>query len=94
MLKTRGYATACFGKWHAGYQPELMPLAQGFDKYVGIPYSNDMWPMCASVKYPTSKSTRPRASKVGYQGDHLDNQYSAAYVLSLRAGPVQRRWIS
>lgn len=44
MLKAQGYATGCFGKWHLGDQPEFLPLAQGFDEYVGIPYSNDMWP--------------------------------------------------
>lgn len=44
MLKAKGYATGCFGKWHLGDQPEFMPLAQGFDEYFGIPYSNDMWP--------------------------------------------------
>ncbi len=44
MLKEQGYATGCFGKWHLGDQPEFLPLAQGFDHYYGIPYSNDMWP--------------------------------------------------
>lgn len=44
LLKTRGYATGCFGKWHLGDQPEFLPPAQGFDEYFGIPYSNDMWP--------------------------------------------------
>jgi len=52
MLKAEGYATACFGKWHLGDQPEFMPLAQGFDEYAGIPYSNDMWPFLRSVKCP------------------------------------------
>ncbi len=41
-LKARGYATACFGKWHLGDQPEFLPCRQGFDRYLGIPYSNDM----------------------------------------------------
>jgi arylsulfatase len=45
MLKTEGYATAIFGKWHLGDHPDFMPLNQGFDTYFGIPYSNDMWPM-------------------------------------------------
>ena len=45
MLKARGYATACFGKWHLGDHPDFMPLRQGFDEYFGIPYSNDMWPI-------------------------------------------------
>ena len=44
MLKDQGYATACFGKWHLGWQKEFLPLQHGFDEYVGLPYSNDMWP--------------------------------------------------
>ena len=43
ILRGGGYATGCFGKWHLGDQPGFMPLAQGFDVYEGIPYSNDMW---------------------------------------------------
>jgi arylsulfatase A len=42
QLKAQGYATACFGKWHLGHLPEVLPRAQGFDVYLGIPYSNDM----------------------------------------------------
>ncbi len=42
ILKGRGYATACVGKWHLGDQPEFLPTRQGFDSYFGIPYSNDM----------------------------------------------------
>ncbi len=41
-LKGLGYATACFGKWHLGDQPEFLPCRHGFDRYLGIPYSNDM----------------------------------------------------
>lgn len=41
-LKDKGYATACVGKWHLGDQPEFLPTKQGFDRYFGIPYSNDM----------------------------------------------------
>lgn len=42
VLKSKGYATACVGKWHLGDQPEFLPTSQGFDSYFGIPYSNDM----------------------------------------------------
>ncbi len=45
MLKPLGYATAIYGKWHLGSEPELLPTRQGFDEYFGIPYSNDMWPL-------------------------------------------------
>ncbi len=43
MLKSKGYATACFGKWHLGHQAQFMPTRHGFDEYFGLPYSNDMW---------------------------------------------------
>ncbi|MBR9998354.1 MAG: sulfatase [Cyclobacteriaceae bacterium] len=44
ILKTKNYATACFGKWHLGHAPAYLPASQGFDEYFGIPYSNDMSP--------------------------------------------------
>jgi len=42
VLRARGYATACIGKWHLGDQPEFLPTRQGFEEYFGIPYSDDM----------------------------------------------------
>ncbi|MCU0962267.1 MAG: sulfatase [Pirellulaceae bacterium] len=44
VCRARGYATACFGKWHLGHHPKFLPLQHGFDEYFGLPYSNDMWP--------------------------------------------------
>ena len=45
MLKSIGYVTGIFGKWHLGHHKKFLPLQQGFDEYLGIPYSNDMWPI-------------------------------------------------
>ena len=42
LLKSKGYATSCIGKWHIGHKPKFLPTRQGFDSYYGIPYSNDM----------------------------------------------------
>ncbi|MEZ6125297.1 MAG: sulfatase [Planctomycetaceae bacterium] len=44
IAKQKGYATACFGKWHLGDAEKFLPLQHGFDEYFGLPYSNDMWP--------------------------------------------------
>lgn len=41
-LKATGYQTACVGKWHLGHLPQFLPTNNGFDSYLGIPYSNDM----------------------------------------------------
>jgi len=41
-LREQGYATACIGKWHLGHLPQFLPTRNGFDRYFGIPYSNDM----------------------------------------------------
>ena len=41
-LKAQGYATAIIGKWHLGDQPEFLPTRQGFDMFLGVPYSDDM----------------------------------------------------
>lgn len=44
LLKSAGYATAAIGKWHLGDGENNLPTAHGFDEYLGLPYSNDMWP--------------------------------------------------
>jgi arylsulfatase A-like enzyme len=43
VLKSAGYTTAVFGKWHIGDQPDTRPPARGFDESCGLMYSNDMW---------------------------------------------------
>ncbi len=54
ILKNRGYATAIYGKWHLGDNPNFLPIHHGFDDYFGLPYSNDMWP-----NHPTSTNYPP-----------------------------------
>jgi len=45
LLKSQDYKTCAIGKWHLGHQKQFLPLQQGFDQYLGLPYSNDMWPV-------------------------------------------------
>lgn len=54
VLKARGYQAAIFGKWHLGDDPQFLPTRHGFDRYFGLPYSNDMWP-----NHPTNKTFPP-----------------------------------
>ena len=49
-LKTRGYNTGIFGKWHLGnpnarngYSPDSLPLAHGFDEWEGTNVSHDYY---------------------------------------------------
>lgn len=59
LCKQRGYATACFGKWHLGHHREHLPLQHGFDEYYGLPYSNDMWPYRPGYKnFPEQEPKR------------------------------------
>jgi arylsulfatase A len=44
LLKQKNYATAIYGKWHLGHHLPFLPTNNGFDEYLGLPYSNDMWP--------------------------------------------------
>jgi arylsulfatase A-like enzyme len=37
LFKSAGYATAIFGKWHLGIEPQSLPTAHGFDEFYGIP---------------------------------------------------------
>jgi arylsulfatase A len=53
LAKSRGYATDMAGKWHLGDAPGLLPIHQGFDGWLGLPYSNDMWPHHPEAKAGT-----------------------------------------
>jgi len=44
ILKQRGYATGMAGKWHLGRHAPFLPTHYGFDEFLGLPYSHDMWP--------------------------------------------------
>jgi len=41
-LKKAGYSTGVVGKWHLGQREIYLPGSNGFDEYLGIPFSDDM----------------------------------------------------
>jgi len=48
LFKDAGYATAIFGKWHLGIDPQSLPGAHGFDEFYGIP-PDTSWNDAATV---------------------------------------------
>jgi arylsulfatase A-like enzyme len=58
LCRSRGYATAIYGKWHLGHHRQFLPLQHGFDEYFGLPYSNDMWP-----RHPDLANLSPEAAE-------------------------------
>ncbi len=66
LLRQKNYATGMVGKWHLGHLKPFLPLQNGFDEYLGLPYSNDMWPVryegygyVADTLNPLPKPTPP-----------------------------------
>lgn len=82
MLQAKGYATAIFGKWHLGRPADLLPPAQGFEEYAGLPYSGDMWP-----KHPEAPDGYPPLPLL--EGDKvmrtLDDQSDLTRLFTERA---------
>ncbi|TZF84875.1 sulfatase [Pedobacter sp. BS3] len=58
LLKKNGYQTCMVGKWGLGGLPPYLPLSYGFDKYYGVPYSNDMWPVDRNGKLITDTADK------------------------------------
>lgn len=58
LLHDKGYRTGMVGKWHLGQKQPFLPLQQGFDEYLGLPYSNDMWPVEFDGKAITDSNNR------------------------------------
>jgi arylsulfatase A-like enzyme len=73
MLKSAGFVTGLFGKWHLGDHYQFRPQRHGFDEFFGVPYSNDMWPF-HPLEAPTANedprltAARARAALTGYAG--------------------------
>ncbi len=79
MLRSQGYATACFGKWHLGDQPRSLPTQRGFDQYWGIPYSNDMFigpnqPIASDALFREGHDRASTQADIDFVRDHLKDR--------------------
>lgn len=86
VCKQKGYATACYGKWHLGHHEQFLPMQHGFDDYFGLPYSNDMWPFhpTAGDRFPKlpliDKNKVINANVTGKDQEQLTTQYTERAV--------------
>lgn len=78
VLKDQGYATALFGKWHLGDQPDFLPTRQGFDRYLGIPYSDDMTPRAGKPWPPLPLMDGERVIEAPVDRNLLTRRYTKA----------------
>lgn len=72
-LKTVGYRTGMIGKWHLGdysKQPEFNPIQHGFDQYLGLPHSNDMFPC------PLYRNDQQLEADIGLNQSRLTGMYT------------------
>src|SRR5262249_909147 len=69
VLKSRGYATAIYGKWHLGHRPKFLPTRHGFDEYFGLPYANDMFHQEPDDNYPADLPLMEGEKVVGLNPD-------------------------
>lgn len=97
-LRDAGYATCCVGKWHLGSAPPYLPRQHGFDRYFGIPYSNDMSPAHSpagkSLRWPPTPLLRDE-EQVEDEPDQrtLTQRYTAeaiAFIRQSHAADAQR----
>jgi arylsulfatase len=62
LLRQKGYATGMVGKWHLGHLKPFLPLQNGFDEFLGLPYSNDM----SQLHYEGYQYVPDSSGRVGY----------------------------
>lgn len=90
VLQSAGYATALIGKWHLGDQPPFLPTRQGFDSYLGVPYSDDMTPRDGKPWPPLPLLKDETVIESGVERDLLTKRYTEAAVRFIeehREGP-------
>jgi len=80
ILKEEGYATMAVGKWHLGHGEKFLPTNRGFDRFYGLPYSNDMLlPWCPWLseddKLYLYEDDQP-VKEIGWEQDDLTKNYT------------------
>lgn len=83
VLKSAGYQTGMFGKWHLGDQPEFLPTRQGFDEFFGIPFSHDIHPFHPAEKWnfpPLALLDQEKVIEMDPDADYLTKRFTERAV--------------
>ncbi len=92
LCQAKGFATACYGKWHLGTRPEFDPNRNGFDDWLGLPYSNDNGPLHPTVRGIPSLPLIENGTKIGLDPDQssftrLFTEKSVKFIEKNRSKP-------
>lgn len=85
-LKTVGYATAAFGKWHLGYKPEMHPLRRGFDEFFGFLGGMHSYVDANDDPQNPILSGQDKLTTIGYTTDEL-GQHAASFIRAHASEP-------
>ena len=86
-LKSAGYATGAFGKWHLGYKDEYNPTKRGFDEYFGelLGHADYYKHTYYDGTYALRDGTEP-VKREGYLTD-LINERAVKFIRDHQSGP-------
>ena len=87
ILKSSGYSTAMYGKWHLGFHPPYMPTRFGFDEFRGIVHgdSDHHSHVDRSGRQGWWRNETP-ANEPGYAADLL-TQHGVAFIENNKRRP-------
>lgn len=86
-MKSTGYATGIFGKWHLGYKPEYNPMNHGFDEFIGFISGNvDAHSHMDRMNVMDWWQGRERKDEPGYHTD-LIYQHAVDFIERHQAEP-------
>lgn len=92
ILQEQGYRTAIFGKWHLGLPPYFSPLRNGFDRWLGIPYSNDnskFHPVLANEMPPLPLYDGNEVVATDFEQSQFTQKFTAAAVTFIETHQAQ-----
>jgi arylsulfatase A-like enzyme len=72
LLKSKGYATGMFGKWHLGDRPGRYPNDRGFDEWYGIPRTSNETMFTSAPGFDASVVDVPQVME-GFAGQAARN---------------------